>query len=77
MRGPVATCGYNVCMAEIGVVGTLAERLARRLVRMPNGCLEWTGANDGGMGYGRIRHNGKLVCRAATMQRFFARKRIA
>ena len=37
-----------------------AERLASKLVRMPNGCLEWTGYTDRG-GYGRIGVNGKLV----------------
>lgn len=32
---------------------TISERLHRRLVRTVTGCLEWTGATDGG-GYGRI-----------------------
>jgi hypothetical protein len=33
--------------------------LAVRLVRMPNGCLEWTGATS--CGYGNIRIKGKTV----------------
>lgn len=35
-----------------------AERLAAGLVRMPNGCLEWTGDTNAG-GYGVIRVDGK------------------
>jgi len=41
-------------------VQTVAERLAAGLVRMPNGCLEWTGVTNRG-GYGRIWFNGKIV----------------
>jgi hypothetical protein len=37
-----------------------ATRLAAHLVRMPNGCLEWTGGTDKD-GYGRIYANGKHV----------------
>lgn len=37
---------------------TPAERLAAGLVRMPNGCLEWTGA-DLGNGYGYLGVEGK------------------
>ena len=33
---------------------TVAERLAARLVRMSNGCLEWTGAASSPSGYGVI-----------------------
>jgi len=36
-----------------GTHGTVSERLVRRLVRQPNGCLEWTGYTGKG-GYGRI-----------------------
>ena len=36
-----------------------AERLAARLVRMPNGCLEWTGTTA--HGYGRIWVNDALA----------------
>lgn len=43
---------------EIPPVPPPAERLLARLVRMPNGCLEWTGAVDGD-GYGNIRVNSK------------------
>jgi len=39
---------------------TPAERLTSHLVRMPNGCLEWTGCTDDD-GYGRIYANGKHV----------------
>jgi hypothetical protein len=39
---------------------TPAERLASRLVRQPNGCLEWTGSISP-KGYGRIRVNGKSL----------------
>jgi hypothetical protein len=35
-----------------------ATRLAAHLVRMPNGCLEWTGCTDPN-GYGQISLNGK------------------
>jgi len=51
-----ASPSYNVCM-------DVAERLWLRVVPMPNGCLEWTGAKSKA-GYGLIRHsghNGKLV----------------
>jgi hypothetical protein len=46
--------------------GTVQERLERRLVRMPNGCLEWTGYRQPG-GYGRINVRGhqELVHRVA------------
>lgn len=37
---------------------TIAERLAERLVRMPNGCLEWTGSLST-TGYGHIKVTGK------------------
>ena len=36
---------------------SVADRLAAHLVRMPNGCLEWTGAT-GPRGYGTINVNG-------------------
>jgi hypothetical protein len=40
------------CLADGTYMGmTIRERLAAKLVRMPNGCLEWTGH---GYGYGRI-----------------------
>lgn len=35
-----------------------AERLQARLVRQPNGCLEFTGSLDT-LGYGRVKRNGK------------------
>ena len=42
-----------------------AERLAAGLERMPNGCLEWTGATNraknGDGGYGHIKFAGKTV----------------
>ena len=38
--------------------GPAAERLAAGLVRMPNGCLEWTGYTDRG-GYGQIGVGGQ------------------
>ena len=41
-------------------VFSLDERLAAGLVRMPNGCLEWTKATSGA-GYGQIRVNGIIV----------------
>jgi len=37
-----------------------AERLAAGLVRMPNGCLEWTRSRNK-QGYGGIRFEGKVV----------------
>ncbi len=37
-----------------------AERLVAGLVRMPNGCLEWTGRTDR-KGYGRISINNNYV----------------
>ena len=39
---------------------TAAQRLTSGLVRMPNGCLEWTRSKDG-HGYGQIRIAGKTV----------------
>ena len=36
------------------------ERLNARGVRMPSGCLEWTGAKNNS-GYGQIRTGGKIV----------------
>ena len=36
------------------------ERLVANLVRMPNGCLEWTGYTNP-MGYGQIGVDGKLM----------------
>jgi hypothetical protein len=39
---------------------TPAERLSARLLRMPNGCLEWTGPREPD-GYGRIYFDGKTV----------------
>lgn len=39
---------------------TAAERLAAGLVRMPNGCLEWTGTTTA-KGYGQIGVGGKVV----------------
>jgi hypothetical protein len=42
------------------VMPSPAQRLAAGLVRMPNGCLEWTGATDP-KGYGRITADGKTV----------------
>ena len=38
-----------------------AERLAAKLERKPNGCLEWTGRAGNGLGYGKIHFNGKQV----------------
>lgn len=38
----------------------VAERIARRVVRAPNGCLRWTGATS--EGYGRIRFDGRVEC---------------
>ena len=48
-------------LGQIDIIGNLppAERLASKLVRMPNGCLEWTGAKPNG--YGRFMVNGKYV----------------
>lgn len=43
-----------------GTHGTPAERLNRRLVRMPNGCLEWTGYTNAD-GYGTIYVSGQHV----------------
>ena len=39
---------------------TIAEHLSAGLVRMPNGCLEWT-EDTYRRGYGRISFNGKSV----------------
>ena len=39
---------------------TPTERLTAGLVRMPNGCLEWTG-NLGRGGYGSIKVHGKTI----------------
>lgn len=39
---------------------TVAERFAAKLVRMPTGCLEWTGKITR-LGYGQIKINGKNV----------------
>ena len=39
-------------------IPTVTERLAAGLVRMPNGCLEWTGYTDRN-GYGQIRAGGR------------------
>ena len=39
---------------------SVAERLERRLVRQPGGCLEWTGYTNKD-GYGKIRVKGKSV----------------
>jgi hypothetical protein len=39
---------------------TLAERLERRLVRQPSGCLEWIGCRLP-KGYGQIRVSGKTA----------------
>ena len=38
---------------------TAAERLATKLIRMPNGCLEWTGSLNVG-GYGLVGAGGKV-----------------
>lgn len=40
---------------------SIAQRLAVGLVRMPNGCMEWTRAKVKGNGYGTIRADGKMV----------------
>lgn len=42
------------------VVTSVAERLAARLVRMPTGCLEWTGPRLPA-GYGHLNVNGEFV----------------
>ena len=39
---------------------SVTERLQRRLVRQPNGCLEWTKYTNN-KGYGQIGVNGKAV----------------
>lgn len=38
---------------------SIAERLAAGLIRMPNGCLEWTGMADS-RGYGRISVHSRI-----------------
>jgi hypothetical protein len=47
-------------MANVGCRGTPQERFERRLVLMPDGCLEWTGYRLP-KGYGTIRIAGKNV----------------
>jgi len=45
---------------ELPAVASVADRLAAGLVRMPNGCLEWSlGTSEAG--YGQISVNGKHV----------------
>jgi len=50
---------------EIPPLPPVAERIRRRLIARPNGCLEWTGST-GRDGYGNIRFGGstRLVHRA-------------
>ena len=47
-------------LGERAVKPSVADRLAAKLVRMPNGCLEWTGTRSPD-GYGRIWLNRKFV----------------
>jgi len=47
-------------VSVVGRVGTPKERLERKLVRQPNGCLVWTGALYE-FGHGCIAFNGKNV----------------
>jgi len=57
-------CGTHyqrvISRGELPAKATTAERLAAGLVRMPNGCLEWTGYVDD-RGYGRISAGSKHV----------------
>jgi len=43
-----------------GTHASVSERLNRRLVRMPNGCLRWTGCTTKD-GYGQIRSGAKTT----------------
>ena len=45
--------------ALLATTEQLASRLYERLVRMPNGCLEWTGAHS--HGYGVLTAGGKNI----------------
>jgi len=51
--------------------GTLADRLARKTVRLDNGCLEWTGFKNPS-GYGSIGFAGTKVWRAHRAAYFLA-----
>ncbi len=47
-------------MRRVPVRATLAERLSFYSERSENGCLEWTGSDDGKAGYGKLRWQGRM-----------------